>query len=137
VDTTPASQDNQTEAKMQDGDCCGITAVLEKLLNSSERQMFTITVEGGKLLELRAVDVEGERRDGGMQEGWISMETAAKRLAHGYHWLCRNWRELGLHRRQIGRAIFFREADIAALIERQRPSGRGPGRPRKVIGIIS
>ncbi len=73
---------------------------------------------------------------GRMQEGWILVGTAAKRLAHGYHWMCRNWRGLELQRRQIGRAIFFRKADIASMIERPRPVARGPGRPRKIVGII-
>lgn len=124
------------DAKIMDSDRRDFSAILEKLFDSPERQMFTLTVEGGKLLELRAVDAGRQSRDAGMQEGWVSMETAARRLGHGYFWLCRKWRALGLPRRQIGRAIFFKEADIAALIERQRPAGRGPGRPRKIIGII-
>ncbi len=110
--------------------------ILSTLLNSPERQSFKLVVQGGKIIELSSLDETPSSRDAGMQEGWISMEIAAKRLAHGYHWMCRNWRGLGLQRRQIGRAIFFRETDIAALIERQRPTGREPGRPRKIVGII-
>lgn len=136
METSAANQDNKADANMPDGGCRDIASVLGRLLNSPERQTFTLTVEGGKLLELRVVAAGEKCRDAGMQEGWVSMETAANRLAHSYYWLCRKWRELGLPRRQIGRAIFFREADIAALIERQRPAGRGRGRPRKVIGVI-
>lgn len=136
MDTSSADKIEQTNLEPVVNRFPDITTVLGELLTSPERRSFRLIVEGGKLLELREIEEEVQRRGAGMQDGWIDMDTAAKRLAHGYTWLCRKWRELGLPRRRIGRAIFFREADIAALIERQRPAGRRRGRPRKVVGII-
>jgi hypothetical protein len=115
-----------------------IASVLGTLLNTQDRKSYKLVVQGGKLIELAAIDEEKKVGLGGLQPGWISLRTAARRLGHGYYWLSRQrtWQRLGLRPRKVGRIVLFRESDIAAVIERQRPLGRGPGRPRKVIGII-
>lgn len=134
---TPTSdQSEQTKSKPATGNAPDIASVLTRLLNSTERQSFKLVVQGGKLIELSPIDSQAEDRCSEMQPGWVSLRTASKRLAHSYHWMSRHWRELGLRPRKMGCVLFFREEDIAALIERQRPMGRGPGRPRKVVGII-
>lgn len=113
-----------------------VASLLGALLNSQERRSYKIVVQGGNLVELSQIAEEVKDRCSELQSGWVSLRTASKRLAHSYHWLSRSWRELGLRPRKVGGVLFFREVDISALIERQRPLGCGPSRPRKVVGII-
>jgi hypothetical protein len=113
-----------------------IASILGTLLNTQGRKSYKLVVQGGRLIELTTMEEKAEDRQDGLQPGWITRRMAAMRLGHSHGWLSRRWRELGLRPRKVGRVLMFREADIAALIERQRPLGRGPGRPRKVIGII-
>lgn len=137
--TTPNTNEQQDSESVPVG-TADVTVLLGALLNSPGRKSFKIVVQGGRLVELAEIPEANDYRIGdrfaAMQGGWISLRDAAKRLAHGYCWLSRSWRKMGLRPRKVGHVLFFREADISALIERQRPLGRGPGRPRKVVGIL-
>jgi hypothetical protein len=113
-----------------------MASILTALLRSTERQSYRLIVHDGRLVELTRISGEVKDRSSEMQAGWVSMRTAAKRLAHSYTWMSRSWRELGLHPRRMGSVLFFPEAEIAGVIERQRPLGIRRGRPRKIIGII-
>src|SRR3989339_33170 len=112
-----------------------IASVVGTLLNTRDRKSYKLVVHEGYLIELTLMKDKTEDRQDGLQPGWITLSTAAKRLGHSYYWLSRRWRKFGLHPRTLGRVLMFRETDIAALIERQSPLGRGRGRPRKVFGI--
>lgn len=68
--------------------------------------------------------------------GWLSMDQTAARLRHSYHWVSRNWRRLGLRPKEIGRVLFFRSADIDALINRSAPQ-RTRGRQKKIVGVLN
>lgn len=59
----------------------------------------------------------------------LVLEEAASRLQHGYHWLSRNYRKLGLRPSRIGGKLLFREKDVNALITREKLCFRG--RPKK------
>jgi hypothetical protein len=137
---TMPSEGEQAETNHATETPVDVASVLSKLLKTPERRSFKIVVQEGRLLELAEIPEANSYKIGdrfaAMQRGWISLKDAAKRLAHGYCWLSRSWRGMGLRPRKIGHVLFFREADIAALIERQRPLGRGPGRPRKVVGVF-
>lgn len=128
---------NEQQGAGASGAASDVSSLLGALLSSQGRRCFRLIISDGQLLELKEVDEEVKDRAGELQPGWVSLRTASKRLAHSYSWMSRHWRGMGLHPRKMGSVLFFKETDISALIERQRPLGRGPGRPRKVVGIIS
>lgn len=133
--TTPNTNEQQ-DLELAPVTPADVTALLGTLLSDRKRRCFRLIIEGGQLLELKEIDEEVKDRAGELQPGWVSLRTASKRLAHSYSWMSRRWREMGLHPRKMGSVLFFKETDISALIERQRPLGHRPGRPRKVVGII-
>lgn len=133
---TTQSMSEQHNAESAPATSVDVTALLGTLLSDRKRRCFRLIIEGGQLLELKEIDEQVKDRAGELQPGWVSLRTASKRLAHSYSWMSRHWRGMGLHPRKMGSVLFFKEADISALIERQRPLGRAPGRPRKIVGII-
>ena len=110
--------------------------VLTRVLNGTGRRAYRLTMENGTMVELAALDI-GERtlaQGPDTNSAYLVMRNAAKYLRHGYTWISRNWRSMGLHPRRVGRVLFFARKDLDALIDKQRP--QGATKRKKVIGIV-
>jgi hypothetical protein len=104
-------------------------AVLLGMLKEPGRVSFKGVIESGRMVEFSRI------QSAAPENGYRSMRDAATYLRHGYHWLSRNWKKLGLNPKKVGKPYFFAQDDLDACIQRQR--GPRVGKRAKVVRVVS
>ena len=126
VDGTNGVDGAQPELVSSPPSEAGLGSFLSSLVPAGRRR-YELSVEDGQLKELRRMDEPNN--------GYLGMPEAAKYLRHGYSWVSRHWRGLGLKPKRVGKTLFFAKTDLDAFIDRQR--GPRVGRRGKMVRVVA
>ena len=88
---------------------------------------YFVGIRGERVVSFR--QAEPETTMSANEGEFLDMRAAAAFLRHGYHWLSRHWKRLGLRPHPIGKILLFHKKDLEEFLGSTKV-GRGPGRPR-------